>query len=984
MSENRLLPPLELERELARRQQQTQERRFRQFDPLTLAWLILLPEWTTGLAGRLDLPGSPADPRELVDRLEAADLVERREVLGPDAVRQEAFWARSAIRPLLAGHLRTTLGDAALARQADLLWSAVVRAGLDLPALGLAGWAEVVGEHRHDPSGRSLLRAVDERLDAGLLAEATSLVATARAIADVLGGPLRDAARRAQWRIDRAYRTADDAQHLRHYFNRRDVEDALGELLDEQGQPWALHLLGAGGVGKTMVIRYLASGRYAADRGRPRFAVARADFDHLDPRYPEQRPADLLLVLADELTGFGGTRASYGAYRRFRDSADELHEQLARSDRVWSSQHDQAARDELLRAAVARFGSFAAELPRPVVLVLDTCEELAKLYPPGASAPAIDRTFELLELLHAELPAIRIVLAGRRWLVPPPDQYRGAGGPKLRARDYVRVLEIGGFSREEADGYLDARQPAIRPALRSALLDRAREQPAEPDRYNPFELASYCEWAASEPGLDAAELRGAAGDPYVERRIIGRLPDSPVRDSLAIAAELGRFDLDLIAPALRRNGVPPEVAFDELAGQEWTRVLSVGTDGRPRVIAVDEHLRDRLRRVTAAHPDRYPLDRDQLGRDAAAAIDAARLEELPAETIEAAARLLPVGAAGALWQRLEDRIVEEDAWAWAAQVTTRVAAVEDARAADAEPGGPTILAAILATQAAARIHLGSPAALRDLWREVERLSARHPSAGLQTILAARARLGRVATGEQIELTEPEVRAAPAGSAMAAVDGLILRVRLWHTLGGFRDHIDPAVSATALLADAVIALWEARLDDAAAAADLATTVAERAGSAAARWADWLPPPRLIDRCRLVRLLVALDWAEPLTAMPLASWRDDALAYLPDIDSERLVALSLQIELGYRPLDRALLESVERVDSYAPGRRPSTWLHRRVPALVLILAEAWSVLDEPERARNLLVARAARRRWPPATTPTRSKSATWRCSGSAAAS
>ena len=105
--------------------------------------------------------------------------------------------------------------------------------------------------------------------------------------------------------------------------------------------------------------------------------------------------------------------------------------------------------------------------------MLDTCEELAKLHPPGGRAPALDQTFALLERFHDLAPRTRVVLAGRRWLVPPPPG--SAAGLLLDTRPYLRVVRLGGFGRQEADAYLDLRDPehTLSPPLRTALLARS-------------------------------------------------------------------------------------------------------------------------------------------------------------------------------------------------------------------------------------------------------------------------------------------------------------------------------------------------------------------------------------------------------------------------------------------------------------------------------------------------------------------------------
>ena len=63
---------------------------------------------------------------------------------------------------------------------------------------------------------------------------------------------------------------------------------------------WALHFVGPGGVGKSMLVRYITS-HMAQQR---RIAVARIDFDHLSPEYPLRKPGQFLSALADELQSF--------------------------------------------------------------------------------------------------------------------------------------------------------------------------------------------------------------------------------------------------------------------------------------------------------------------------------------------------------------------------------------------------------------------------------------------------------------------------------------------------------------------------------------------------------------------------------------------------------------------------------------------------------------------------------------------------------
>ncbi|GAA2368438.1 hypothetical protein GCM10010404_23720 [Nonomuraea africana] len=901
-----------LEQELARRGAELLERRLSGFDPRLLARLALLPEWTEDLARAVSLTGEPL--AELLERLEGLGLVERRRVLGARGRRQEAFWVRSGVRADLARHVRAVLDE-----ECDRLEAAV---GAISPLSPSAqAWLLAV-RLRVEPTGLELVETVDRHIEDGDLAAASRLVTAAEVLGQTLGGPLADAARRAAWRVDRLARATDDLEHLRHYLHRQEAEQALTELILGEGEQWALHLLGGGGTGKTMLVRHLASGRFAADRGVPAFPVARADFDHLDPRYPEQRPGLLLHTLADELLGYGTHRRTTHAFRAFEDASFTLEEELGRTA------PDRSRVEALLRDLATAFARFVASLPEPVVLVLDTCEELAKLYPPGAAAPGIEHTFLLLELLRAELPHLRVVLAGRRWLVPPPEPL--TAGPLLSDRPYVRVLQLGGFTEDEAGSYLARRAPGLPAGLRAAVLARAGQR--GDGRYNPFELAAYAHWAAVEPDLDARELLEAPGDPYVERRIVGRVLSADLRVALAVAAELGRFDLDLLTPALLRHGIDPGPAFDALAMYDWVNVVALGADGRARVIEVDEHLRDRLRAVLP------PADPSQLGRDAAAVIDATPLPELPVETVEAAVRLLPPAEAGELWERLERRILDGGHWGWAFQVCVRVAAVEEGREGD------TVLAAILATQAAAAAR--GRRSDQGLWAVVAEHAARHPDPRTRHDLRTRALLGLGAVGgEAGAATASGLRRIAddldhaghqlIGSVVAALEAAPVRVSwaglLLENLLEVRDQPATANAAAAVLAVSQ-ALSGDEAEEAARFAELALTFAELPPGPPLL--DWEPPGDLLDRCRRARLEVAIRWGEPLDAVPWERWRAEALAAT---DGDGLAALTVAFELGHRRITGDVLDEL--------GARPPG-------PLSVELAWAWAVAGAPERGRQLL--------------------------------
>ncbi|MGD9525771.1 MAG: protein kinase, partial [Pseudonocardia sp.] len=907
-------------------------RRIARFAPATLLWLAALPEWTDQRAAAVGFPPGDESLDVLLDRLDAVGLLARRIDVDRDGRLLSAFWLPASRRAEVGTHLRSERTPGQL------------RNGLRELARALAGlpgehgedmrpWLAVVERHLDDPSGLTLFTEVDALVTSGRSADALGVVSAAQALGDVLGEPLVSSARRAQWRIDRGHRQALDARTVAHYLPHPQVDEALLRLLDPDGGAWAVHLLGDGGVGKTMAVRDLASGRFAARHGLAHPAVARIDFDHLDPRYPYGRPGELLLALVGELFTYSATREAESAFRASDDALAHLHESMAAPD---------ALDTRLLDEAVEAFAGYLVDLGGLVVLVLDTCEELAKLHPPGGRAPAVDRTFELLERLHEQAPTMRVVLAGRRWLVPPPGG-RSSGGLVLDPRPYLEVVGLGGFSDAQAREYLDRRDPGatLNPQLRDAVL--ARCTPPSGRGVNPYDLACYCDWALGAPDLDPEALRDAPGDPYVEQRILARLPSSEVRDCLPAAVELGRFDRTMIEAALVRRGIDVDTAFSGLVGQEWVSAVSFDADGRPDVVEIDEQLRPRLSAVLAAHPERFPLDTGALAADLHTLIEATPVPELAVEAVEAALRLLPVGGAAALWRDLESRIAAADGgFDWALQAVARAAGVEAVRAAG---DGPTVQAAILATQAAAQLRLPGPAVLGPLWRQVGALAARHPDPEAARVLEFRALCGRVAAGENDAGVTGRIRALwaehrdglPLDSLLAALDAAPDEVldRLPLPDDGILAETPAEIVAAVLLVRARASALRGKIDDAVAAADRA--LADPGDDAPAdRWPDWRPPLRPRDRARLARVVLAVARGDAPDTLPVQQWRSEALPRVADIDAERLVAATLTLELAWRPVARDAVAAAKVADVYLPQRGPTQWWHRRTPPLCLAVA------------------------------------------------
>jgi len=917
--------PLDLEAALASLREEAREQRYSQFDLELLVWLVLVPEWTSELATALGL-GSQKRVAALVDQLATAGLIDRS--------RQQSFSLRPAERAGLVTYLKSG-GQAVAARALTRLTEALER----VPDAGPA-WRQPlldVGRYRSDPSGLGIMSALDRLIAQGRLDEAGTLVDTAQAAGDLIGGTLDATATRAQWRLRRAHRDNEDRDYLLRYLSRVPVEGAINALLGDREQ-WALHLMGAGGAGKTMVLRYLVSGSFAEAWGRPLFPVARIDFDYLDPQYPERRPAELLLWLADELLGYGQTRDFAAYYQRLRDTAAHLHEEASRAG------SETAALTGLTRQTVVQFARLLDELPDPVLLVLDTFEEIAKLYAPGAPAPGIDHAFGMMELLHEVQPKVRVVFSGRRPLVPGSDPRQAAAGPLLRPRPYLRVFDMPGFNAAEADAYVDMRAPGIAPAVRSALMDRVRDTSGW---YNPFELNAYCEWALAEPGLDPGLLRDYASDPYVERRILARLDDE-VRAALPVAVAFGSFTRALAEPALTRLGIDADRAFDRLAAEEWVIVREVDARGLPATLELDPHLRDRLYAVVSP---RTKIDVARLGADAASLADQTPLAQLATEVVEAAVRLSPPREASALWRRLERRVVEERAWDWAAAVVPR------AGAALAGPAEQTILAAVLATQASVRLHADPHASQGTPWRSVWQELARYPDAenAGKRALAGRAVAGLMRAGEQVD--QLQLADAPEDAAVAAAEAIQARgAPLPPALAGRLARTDPGTPADLGAARQLALAWDhmsaGRGDAAVVAIHVALAALRRSPVTAGSYADWIPPADLGNRCLLAELVIAAESGREPALVTSPQELRLALESARAIDGERLASLAIDLLARRGPVEPNLLIEAEAADRYVSGRRPDSWVHRMTRPLVVAIAEAWSVHGKPDRAAGLL--------------------------------
>ena len=975
--------------------------------PEAVLWLAAPPLWTLGIAEAAGFPASPLI--DFVRRACDAGWCKARGPLAGDAPPDLVFWMPGEARRVAMDELRHRGGAAWITerlRRAAISVAQVTGGLTVLSAHGppaappwdevpgaLAAWAELMdassqrypavpgsaspgsaspgsasaGAPYQSPRAdiqaaadvsRLLFEWTQEAVASGHLGRAQDLVAAGEAIAGVLAGPVEQVLDQARRMVALGLRRRQDERGLGRYLDRPELSGAAARLLDRDGArdgQWALHLRGAGGVGKTMLIRYLASGRYAADRGRPPFPVVRADFDYISPDYPVRRPVQLLLELADELVLHTAVNARADrALAFFRANAVRAHE--AASGRREATGSPLASEEVAL--AVDSFGDVLAQLG-DVLLVLDTCEELAKADLGNPASPAVRATLDIIERLHQRAPSARVLFAGRR---------------PLPARPYLTVQEVDGFTQDEARRYLAAsRGRPLPPELAEEMIRQSPAVdglvPAEgelPERVSPFDLALYAAWAEDDPDLDVAEVRRGS-DAYVENRIISRLGDPLVVEALPLLAAAGRSRVATLAEVL---GCDPDVLGRRLAEQEW-------------IIAGGAPVTDVAARPTVARSLRryYAADERRAGsasRTAAlAGVLLSQLRQAPLAAIDpdelvAALRLLEPAAAAALWDSIADRaIVPPGHWATVADLTSRILF----REWDEEewPTTEALRASVTAAHIAAsrRGFDWFDGIGYEAWTAVLASADQHPDPASRRRLLHRAVLGllpytpdddslwqAVASGlpdRHDAGAEPVADGELAAALADSMDRLLeagqhqAAERLYRLL----PDIDTRLAGPYPCLSAWIEVIRGRLltdED----PEAARSALERAESLATggeeepSWPDWVPPDDLLARVRIEHGLIA----PPADLADLDGWESYAAGRLGTADGERLASLCLRIRLRHGVVDAATAGRWESADSYRDDQAPSCTAHDLVPPLFVSVAQAWFSTGDAERARGLL--------------------------------
>ena len=766
-----------------------------QFPLRSLTWLALAPTWPSRLVER----GFPGEDGDLVSGVKATEnlrnISARRigEFGSADDASGELFTMTSAQRSAVLDFLQTRPDDETKSRgvrsyilkqltdASRVMLDANKSGGVALAA-PLQRWASLASRAA---SEEGIARFLNERVEESLAAareigqivspEALRWIEAAAPFVNWLGSVVEWGVVRACRRIELFYREAYDDRSLKNYFIRSYQEEIFTQLLPEDpatqkrlkvkdiAPQWALHYVGLGGTGKTMLMRRIS----AQLAEKMNLAVARIDFDRLNPDYPARAPGLLLMGFAEELR-LHARDTSSDLFERFDKEVEHLHQKIKAGYDAHNPQSvtvDDSAFQSVLRPFIQALTTLAEQ--KRVVLILDTCEELAKLRSDGSLSNSVRVTFEILERIHERLPSLRVIFAGRRPLASAGHLVSGNDSEKrynwtcpvskLPARDYLRLYEIRGFTAEEAERFLaqysGEKGAQVKPELFNAILrqscsadktfdsrfewndDRVESTDA---RYNPYDLDMFAEWACADPNVGEAEINAGATQ-YVKDRIMKRL-DSHIKNLLPEIVLLGRFDEKMMRQLIEAKHESFESLFNELISQEWLDVDRNATISGS-VWAIDNIMRKRLFSYYESEEASMFAKAKKFIADFLCDLTLKRdWTELSTAYFDAAVRALIHNKKRAAdwWEQIEKQLAEDGQWTWAKELTDQLLA-EDGPVFRADPTVGTQLAdesvlrpAVLATQAAAITHLVGTtpeidgSALLGIWSEVLEKVDRHP------------------------------------------------------------------------------------------------------------------------------------------------------------------------------------------------------------------------------------------------------------------
>lgn len=760
-----------------------------------LEWLALVPVWPEAVAEL----GFPSDIG-MLQGARAMKLLEELEQSGwVEAATSEMPWSgrlyrmsrakrRSAIQIVRA---RQRPGSVSLLAEAILLSEQIrsARAMFKSPyPRVLREWCELLkpGPIRTKPDevtisdrlGARVQEALRQAKELGLEGspDVAILLDAAEPLAMAVGGSVRATVARCHRQLELYHRGRQDEGALVNYQEREELDRSLEKLVTSK-TAWALHYIGVGGVGKTMFLRHLQS-KLAT---RWNLATARVDFDYLNPNYPLWSPGLLLLSFAEELK-LEAPDSAIDYFTKLTLNVNQMHERLEVAQRASRVDiklgFDAEGFDFCLTLFVEALLAIERAGRRPL-LILDTCEELARLrFESGAPRPLME-TFKILEAIHLLSPSTRVVFSGRRPLAQSGPGWSWTGGDLL-SRDYLLLRPILGFDQSEGLALLKKyrrkegnRSLSVPFEVHEGILELSKFPQAEelaglsieegPDavaeartRYNPYDLVLYAGWAAADATLTPEKLIKAGRHHYVRERIVARLRED-VKAWLPNLTMLGRFDEELVGDITGLRDDDLANLWAEIRRQEWVNLdrgaigTTVGGDRSGLTFwNIDRQIRTRL--------ESFYLDEMQAAWDQARPRLADVLQRVTIERewgvvtpsyFEVTAALLresPVRAA-TWWTDVERKILDTGSWEWADRIVASLLAPTgpigpvDGRASDFHP----LTAPVNALRANVQMRsLSETDSLDSTWKTVARSADAYPEEKGKTILRFRAAAGTVA------------------------------------------------------------------------------------------------------------------------------------------------------------------------------------------------------------------------------------------------
>ncbi|MFN0087460.1 MAG: peptidoglycan-binding domain-containing protein [Blastocatellia bacterium] len=303
------------------------------------------------------------------------------------------------------------------------------------------------------------------------------------------------------------------------YYHRESILKQVRPLLKAAKSAkakWIFQLFATGGMGKTTFLRFLIA-RHCVPGGIP---VARLDCDDLNlpviGRYSwlallplaqqlneqiEGRPFNELIAELEEFAPL--IRRPLSAEHEGGESRRAAMRKLESSDAFWSANAKLRFRDKLAVWAGGR---------KPVLIILDTLEEMALMQPANLMA-----ILDAIAFSRENSSELRLILSGRYDLLARIPEF------KARFGGATDSLQIEPFTEIESLAYLEEKRglPATLP-LR-AIHERSGG--------NPFKLSLFAELASSRESLTEDEVAKFpnAEFAYLIERIVDRIQERDLR-----------------------------------------------------------------------------------------------------------------------------------------------------------------------------------------------------------------------------------------------------------------------------------------------------------------------------------------------------------------------------------------------------------------------------------------------------------------------